>query len=351
MVATESDALLPPVLPAVVNDDDELKAAFVERDNGRGSRRRKPRMGKFFKLSVVWILSVILALIVLFVSSILRGQKHSRDELKKNNDQESEDKVPYWKNKHSKHQKIADAALSWLNNRTNFTEMLNEQDQFCETTVLIVRHCEDLGGNTKYPSDGTKHCSYLGFERSLYLASLFGEGDASRWPLPTRLYGVAKGSNVRQYETLQPLAIKANRNITLIDFPGIPVLAKAVLSEIASGELCDQIVVIAWKHAFIRDVATALGCGQANQGCPRVWNDYDFDSVWELKYVAEPKMFRQDESVNPIPPKTYVEDRAERWIIYGSETNEYFDPLVYSKDKYQSGGNTTTTTNGTKQDP
>ena len=35
----------------------------------------------------------------------------------------------------------------------------------CESTLLIIRHCEKVGGN-QVDSDGNYHCSYLGQERS-----------------------------------------------------------------------------------------------------------------------------------------------------------------------------------------
>lgn len=44
------------------------------------------------------------------------------------------------------------------------------------------------------------------------------------------------------------------------------------------GDICGQIMVIAWKHRFIPDVAGALGCGP-DQGCYEAYPDEEFDQV------------------------------------------------------------------------
>lgn len=332
-VPTESDSLLPQSGRNMNNNNNNNNPDNENRPrtNRNGRHSISFVLGRYCRPSVIFVLLGILFVVILFVSSVI-SEEGKTMQIKAQRTQ------PYWKDKHTEHQKIADNAQLWLNLMTNSSDVQHP----CETTVLVVRHCEDLGGQTKY-DDTTKHCSYLGFERSTYLASLFGGTSSSntRWPLPSRLYGVLKGSNARQYETLQPLSIKANMTITMLHFPGITELSELLLPDIASGQLCHQVVVIAWKHAYIRDVAAALGCGQANQGCPRIWDDYDFDSVWELKYVLEPRKFRQDDRASV---SKYTEGRAEGWMIYGSQTKQRFDPLAYSRGKYytsSSGDNAT----------
>jgi hypothetical protein len=260
--------------------------------------------------------------LILFVSSVLKDDVR-RQQVATDHAQ------PYWKNKHSKLQLTANTALIKLDNLTDITNS-NDFPKECEATILLIRHCEDLGGGTRYKDD-TKHCSYLGFERSIYLASLFGNSTANaRWPLPSRLYGIRKGGNVRQYETLQPLSEKANVTITEFSFDSaIHQLSSSILTGIASGDLCHQVVIIAWKHDFIKDLAASLGCGQANQGCPDSWDDYDFDSVWQLKYVYQPKQFRQELD------KRIEEGQVDtEWMIYGTRSTQGFDPLAFSKAKY-----------------
>jgi Na+-transporting methylmalonyl-CoA/oxaloacetate decarboxylase gamma subunit len=323
LVPTESDSLLPQT-----NTNNKQNTNGQNLNHQMQYKHDRERsyscLGHYCRPYLIFILLGILAFVILFVSSVIKEEGQAQQT-------QAEHSKPYWKDKHTKHQQMADRALERLNNMTHFSKIAKP----CETTILMVRHCEDLGGQTRYYQDDTKHCSYLGFERSTYLATLFGSD--ARWPLPSLLYGVRKGTNVRQYETLQPLSVKANLTITMLEFPGTTEVSTLLLQDIASGHLCHQVVIIAWKHAFIRDVATSLGCGQASQGCPHTWDDYDFDSVWELKYVLEPKLFRQDDATRTWK---HSDSRAEGWMIYGSQTKQGFDPLAFSKQKY-SGGDAT----------
>jgi hypothetical protein len=52
------------------------------------------------------------------------------------------------------------------------------------TEVVIIRHCEK--GSIR------EHCSYPGFERSVYLATLFGD-DGERWPAPSQIFALSPG--------------------------------------------------------------------------------------------------------------------------------------------------------------
>lgn len=82
----------------------------------------------------------------------------------------------------------------------------------CEATVVIVRHCEK--GNIR------EHCAYVGFERSVYLATLFGDKDHERWPAPSYIFAQGPGQrrnerkmNFREIETVGPVAQKAGVKI------------------------------------------------------------------------------------------------------------------------------------------
>ena len=191
----------------------------------------------------------------------------------------------------NKYAAIAESSINLLNNMTtttlehsnaSTTEELPIVPSNCESTVLIIRHCEDLGGNVRY-EDGTSHCSYLGFQRSLYLATLFGntttldEGSSinnpshpSRWPLPSYLFGMwnQDGTNKRQYEILRPLSDKSGVTIDMIEFDDAADTARSRIFQLLStGKLCNRVAVIAWKHKYIRHLAAVLGCDQ-EQGCP-----------------------------------------------------------------------------------
>lgn len=77
----------------------------------------------------------------------------------------------------------------------------------CEASVIIVRHCEK--GSIR------EHCAYIGYERSVYLTSLFGDND-ERWPSPSFIFAEGPGArknkkkmNFREIETVGPIAEKA----------------------------------------------------------------------------------------------------------------------------------------------
>jgi hypothetical protein len=76
----------------------------------------------------------------------------------------------------------------------------------CEATVVILRHCEK--------GDIREHCDYMGYERSVYLATIFGDNQ-ERWPAPSYIFAEGPGQrhnkkkmNFREIETVGPLSEK-----------------------------------------------------------------------------------------------------------------------------------------------
>jgi hypothetical protein len=257
-----------------------------------------------------------------------------------------------------KYERVANRSMELLNDLSNHDNDTANPVVGCESTVLIVRHCEDLGGHVRY-EDGSSHCSYLGFQRSLYLATLFGGGGggdtasnhttsttttattAPRWPSPAKLYGLwnQDGTNKRQYEVLRPLSDKTGVPIEMYTFDTAAEDLRDTLFELLrTGQFCHQIAVVAWKHKFIRPLAATLGCDQ-EKGCPggtvnneAAWGDYDFDTVWELQYVYQPEALRaypQDQNVHHHNQQRLVDG----WKVFGSVTHEAFDALAF-KQKY-----------------
>lgn len=251
------------------------------------------------------------------------------------------------------YEQVANQSMTLLNDLSNHDKDTINPVVGCESTVLIVRHCEDLGGHVRY-EDGSSHCSYLGFQRSLYLATLFGnetshqrKATTARWPLPTKLYGLwnQDGTNKRQYELLKPLSDKTGVPIQMLDFEtAAEDLRDALFQLLRTGQFCDQVAVVAWKHKFIRPLAATLGCDQ-EKGCPGgtknhvnsyAWDDYDFDTVWELQYVYQPEALRaypQGESIRHHHRTRLVDG----WKVFGSVTRENFDALAFKRTYYQGG--------------
>mmetsp|Transcript_29539 Transcript_29539/g.41348 ORF Transcript_29539/g.41348 Transcript_29539/m.41348 type:complete len:336 (-) Transcript_29539:196-1203(-) len=201
----------------------------------------------------------------------------------------------------------------------------------CEGTVMIVRHCEK--------SDIKEHCSYVGFERSVYLATLFGDDDKDRWPAPSYIFALNPGGrkhkkkrNYRELETVQPLAEKFN--ITVNDSfkeSEVSSLAKHIQNMFIMGEMCGKVAIICWKHNLIPHVAHKLGCGPTD-GCPLDYPGSDFDQVWQIKFAYE-RLWHSVRRNGEIP-------KADRWMLFGSVQNQGFDPLSFSKQygDYKDGG-------------
>lgn len=152
----------------------------------------------------------------------------------------------------------------------------------CECTVLLIRHCEK--------GDLREDCSYIGFERSVYLATLFGPHDNEKWPVPSLLFAERpagrnnpKKRNFREVETLRPTARKFNISIdSTYDIEHTSALAAKLFQLMEEGQMCGKLAVISWKHSGIPHLASKLGCAETD-GCPRDYPSKTFDQVWELK--------------------------------------------------------------------
>ena len=232
---------------------------------------------------------------------------------------------------------------------------------YCQTTVLLLRHCDDHGLFAKEDrEDGDKHCSHLGFQRTRYLPTLFG----TRWPPPQALYALVPpsqnhGINYRQIEMLLPLAEQEDLSIHVVREP--PQVARAVFdhllqqtNDVFHQRTCrqDDVIVVAWKHAYIPNVAAELGCGP-DQGCPDRYPDDSFDLVWELRFVFAPQrpkdeimealraskssfLIVQDDygllqkaTTNPDDDEDPSSASEPQWTVFGSVTEQRFDPLAF----------------------
>ena len=201
----------------------------------------------------------------------------------------------------------------------------------CETTLLLLRHCEKVGPWVPDP-DGTQHCSYLGYERSRYLATLFG----TRWPQPTHLFAYTPQRdhhvNFREWETLKPLSDQTGVTIELAEHPQF---ATTYFDLLQSGDMCGKVVVASWRHHQLPELAERLGC----PNCPSFYADEDFESVWQLKYVyqelpATSMRKEKDDGQRRLKKKNHG------WTVYATVTQQNFDPLAYSfqMGDYPAGG-------------
>lgn len=129
----------------------------------------------------------------------------------------------------------------------------------CEGTVLLIRHCEKL--NLK------SHCDYVGYERSVYLATLFGHTVKDRWPVPSTVYALRPGHrhnphkmNYREVETVNAIAEKFELKVNIhYSTHQTGQLAHNILETVKRGDICGKLVVVAWKHSDLPHLAQKLG--------------------------------------------------------------------------------------------
>jgi hypothetical protein len=137
-------------------------------------------------------------------------------------------------------------------------------------TILIIRHAEKL-------TDGRQDLSPVGYQRAELLPKLF-DGSRSDLPVPQVLFAthVSKHSN-RPVETITPLAtaLKLPIDSTIMD-DEYAALAKVLLS----GKYAGKVVLVAWHHGKIPQLASALGVRPPYAP----WPDGQFDRIWRIDY-------------------------------------------------------------------
>lgn len=195
----------------------------------------------------------------------------------------------------------------------------------CDATIMLFRHCE--------AGPAREHCGYMGYQRSNYFASLFGDG--ARYPAPSYIYALAAGErhksfvrNWREIETVQPLADKLHMEInTTYGFPEKLLLADDLYSLLRTGEMCGKVAILSWKHHDVPDFSHEMGCGP-KQGCPLTFEEDDYDSIWQVKYVYHKELHAPyalgDEK------KNHTWGEHPKWFVYGNVRKENFDPLAFS---------------------
>ena len=213
----------------------------------------------------------------------------------------------------------------------------------CESTLLILRHCEKLGPS-EVDKNGNFHCSYLGQERAYFLATLFG----TRWPNPSQLFALTPERddhlNFREYETLHPLSLKTGIPIEIADESNLPGQYFRLLQ---SGDMCGKLTVVSWKHAIIPDLAQRLGCTE-DDGCPSTYPEETFDQVWQLKYVFYPwapdDLEEEKEFLHNAMNRRLQGSRKQNgWRVFATVSQQGFDPLAFSykAGDYPDGGSPT----------
>jgi hypothetical protein len=235
---------------------------------------------------------------------------------------------------------VATNALNKLDDLSSSSSLLAG----CESTILILRHCEKEGPSVA-DNHGNQHCSYLGQERAHFLPSLFG---VDKWPFPSLLYALSddRGGHVndREIETLTPLANKLGLEINS-QFRNNRDMTEDYFTQVSSGNLCGQTTVVSWEHSVIPDLAQTLGCTD----CPGVFPE-QYDPVWQLKFVYNvlgtnivqehhdavsiKKGKKQVHGDRKLKKKRQSHSNSNssrpQWTVFSTVTSQNFDPLKFS---------------------
>ena len=138
-------------------------------------------------------------------------------------------------------------------------------------TILILRHAEKL-------TDGRIDLSEAGFARAKVIPQLFEAPHT--FPKPDFIFATLQSAHSnRPFETIAPLAeamhMPVNQTIGDKEY-------QKLADELLSGRYAGKVVLVAWHHGTLADLAVALGVSPR----PAAWPDTQFDRVWQIDYVG-----------------------------------------------------------------
>jgi hypothetical protein len=137
-------------------------------------------------------------------------------------------------------------------------------------TILIIRHAEKL-------DNGESDLSSAGFDRAGLLPNAFYPGGSL--PTPQVIFAAAESAHSnRSVQTVTPLAealhLPIDDRYSDYDY-------KVLAAELLSGEYAGKIVLIAWHHGRIPQLAAALGATPPYNP----WPAQQYDHIWRINYV------------------------------------------------------------------
>jgi len=208
----------------------------------------------------------------------------------------------------------------------------------CQGTVLIMPHCETSIFTDNGQGMHEDECNLLGFERAFYLITQFGNGPNERWPVPYDIFAMGDRFKIkRAIQTLQPLQLyyKIRGRDEPASYSSRKKLVHHIRTLVTSGELCGRVIIV--TTAFVNDIpwlASDLGCGPMNSGCPTSFDQNDRDHVWELKFLydkVDDNDAADDNNSTVTNTMSSTQDDKPRWQLFGNVVEENFDPLAFSK--------------------
>jgi phosphohistidine phosphatase SixA len=138
--------------------------------------------------------------------------------------------------------------------------------------VMIIRHAEKPDETT---GEKDPNLSKQGYERADALAKVIPD----HFPKPDFLIATkkTKGSD-RPAETITPLSRQLKEPIEANEKDDD--VAKVAHEVLTDSRFDGKVVLIAWHHGKIPELAKALGVN----GAPEKWDSKVFDRVWEITY-------------------------------------------------------------------
>ena len=137
-------------------------------------------------------------------------------------------------------------------------------------TVLIIRHAEKL-------DNGESDLSFAGFGRAGLLPKAFYPGGSL--PTPQVIFAAAESAHSnRSVQTVTPLAaalhLSVNDRFANNEY-------NVLAAELLSGKYAGKVVLVAWHHGKIPQLAAALGATPPYNP----WPAQQYDRIWRIDYI------------------------------------------------------------------
>ena len=147
-------------------------------------------------------------------------------------------------------------------------------------TLLMIRHAEKA-------TDGSPDLAEAGFARAKALPKIFLPSSLrADLATPQFLFAAAStGHSKRPVETLVPLAdalhLRVDASYGDDDYAELA-------TELLRGGYCAKVVLIAWRHKTLPQLAAALGADPPSMA----WPTQQYDRIWRIDYTRGKALMR-----------------------------------------------------------
>lgn len=156
--------------------------------------------------------------------------------------------------------------------------------------IILVRHCEEPNG------EEGRELSHVGWRRATGLPKLLVTENITEL---IALYPHKKGGSIRSIQTLQPIAEALGLEI---QSPFKRDEVTDLIKALSTPKYDDDVVLIAWQHDTLADIAHGLGANMA----PKKWGN-TFDRYWVLEFKKDGSL----ESFKNLPQRLLPNDSRD----------------------------------------